>query len=920
MSGTDPMATGGGDARSSSADNGRRSDDGRSLPWLLGQKVSVPERVAGHLHRAELVELAMPTRRRLTVVQAAGGFGKTTLLAECCRRLREDGVRTAWVSVDEQDEPGVLDTYIAYACQTAMAGAVAALEGLATSDLGQVRGGTERRIEIALREIADLGEPFVLVFDELERLENLESAAQLEFMLKRGPPNLHLAFACRELPTGVNIAGVVLEGRGAVLSADDLRFSRLEVTELFERKLSGDRLKALMSESAGWPFALRIFHNEMAGGGRGAARASQDFVENWVESRLFAGIGAEDREFLLDIGLFAWMDAVLLDEVLERSGSMRAIGTMPVLTGLLEPVRDGVMDVWRLHPLIREHCIRRRYRETPQRFRAINRRIAEALARRGQTASAMRHAIEAGEPAFAGEIMERAGGVRLFIREGLAQFLAAERRLTEDVVDARPRLGLARCLALVVSGRMEEAKERYGLLAARIGCLEDDAREDALELAAENCVVRGLIAMYGGERLGSAVIRTHLTEVARLANSPSIDVLTRGLMECSLCVAGGMTANFETALDHAARARPYLLQSRYTMIFLDVQTGQIALAQGRAKDAEAQYRRAERVAQELYGAKSEPSAICGALLQELALECGRALPHAESAGISEALATGSSPVQAYAAASGTVLELKLRDEGVESALTSAEAVLDYVRGAGLSALTRHALALRVSLLVTAGRIGDAERAWKLDDLPEQTAGCLDLEGQSWREMEALSCARLRLMIGSGRFGEGRAFARELRELAAARGLRRTLMRALALSAVLEVRAGGAATGHLESYLDLYAETPYAWPLAREREDCAQALAAFLEADRDFGSKEAARSLLAAMERAGTPLQPVLTARERDVLQRLGRQRDKEIATEVGLSAFGVRYHIRKLFAKLGVRKRSEAVQRAKKMGLLPGDF
>ncbi len=278
MSGAGPMATGGGNPTSSSADNGRHSGDGRSLPWLLGQKVTVPERVAGYLHRAELVEFAMPTRRRLTVVQAAGGFGKTTLLAECCRRLREDGVRTAWVSVDEQDEPGVLDTYIAYACQTAMAGAVAALEGLATSDLGQVRGGTERRIEIALREIADLGEPFVLVFDELERLENPESAAQLELMLKRGPPNLHLAFACRELPTGVNIAGVVLEGRAAVLSADDLRFSRLEVTELFEGKLSGDRLEALMSESAGWPFALRISRNEMAGGGRGAARVSQDFV------------------------------------------------------------------------------------------------------------------------------------------------------------------------------------------------------------------------------------------------------------------------------------------------------------------------------------------------------------------------------------------------------------------------------------------------------------------------------------------------------------------------------------------------------------------------------------------------------------------------------------------------------------------
>ncbi len=906
MSGVDPMATGGG--------------DGRSLPWLLGQKVAVPERAEGYLDRAELVGLAMPTRRRLTVVQAAGGFGKTTLLAECCRRLREDGVRTAWVSVDEQDEPGVLGTYIAYACQTAMAGAATALEGLATSDLGQLTGGTERRFWIALREIADLKEPFVLVFDELERLENPESIAQLELILKHGPPNLHLAFACRELPAGVNITGVVLEGRAAVLSADDLRFSRPEVTEFFDGKLSADRLEALMSESAGWPFALRISRNEMAGGGWRGAPVSQDFVENWVESRLFAGIEAEDREFLLDIGLFEWMDAALLDDVLERSDSMHALGTMPTLSGLLEPVRDDTVDVWRLHPLIREHCVRRRYRETPERFRAVNRRIAEALARRGQTASAMRYAKEAGEPALAGEIMERAGGVRLFSREGLVQFLAAERRLAEDVVEARPRLGLARCLALIVSGRMEEAKERYLPLAARIGCLEEDASDAALELAAENCVVRGLIAMYGGEHFGSALIRTHLAEITRLAEAPSIDALTRGVMEYSLCVAGGMTANFQTALDHAARARPYLRQSRQTTMYLDVQTGQIALAQGRPQDAEAQYHRAERVAREYYGDDSVPAAICSALLQELALECGRPLPHAKAAGIPEALTTGSSPIQAYAAASDTMLALKLRDEGVESALESAESVLGYVRGARLSALTRHAAALRVSLLATAGRIGDAERAWKSDNLPEQAAGCLDLAGQSWREMEALSCARLRVTIGSGRFEEGRSFARELRELAAARGLKRTLMRTLALSAVLEIRAGGPATGQLEAYLNLYAETPYAGPLVREREDCTQALAAFLEADRNVGDTEAARSLLAAMERTETPLQPALTAREMEVLQRLGKHRDKEIAAEFGLSAFGVRYHIRKLFAKLGVRKRSEAVRRAREMGLLPGDF
>ncbi len=901
-------------------DAGGASLHGEPLPWLLDQKIAVPGRVAGCLDRAELLERAMPTQRRLTVLQAPGGFGKTTVLAECCRRLREHGVATAWISVDDQDDPAVLDAYIAYACQSATAGSTVGLDGLAISDLGQMRDETEPRTQIAMRKIADLEGPFVLAFDELDRIGNPGSAALIELLLGRGPPNLHLAFACRQLPAGVSIAGAVLDGRAAILTTEDLRFCHSEVAAFFEGKLSRESLTALMSESGGWPFALRISRDEM-GNDRGQdTRASQQFVENWVESRLFAGIEGEDREFLLDIGLFEWMDAALLDEALERNDSMHRINNMSLLVGMLEPV-PGATEIWRLHPLIREHCVRRRFRETPQRYQTIHRRIAGALARRGQTAAAMGHAIEAGEAVLAGEIMERAGGVRLLSREGLVQFQAAERRLSEDVVAARPRLGLARCLALILSGRMEEAKDRYRSLTALIGNLEEDADDEALELAVENCVVRGTIALYGGARFGSSTMRRHLSEVARLADSSSIDALTRGIMEYSLCLAGSMTATFGAALHHAARARPCLRCSRYMTMFVDIQVGQIAMAQGRVEDAAAHYGRAEIVAKENYGVSSEPAVICGVLLRELAHECGRALSDAEPAPIPEVLARGSSPFQAYAAASGTALEMKLRHEGAESALSAAEDMLAYVRGARLPGLVRYVSALRISLLAIAGRIVEAEGAWKSDDLPEQPADCLDLAGQSWREMEALSCARLRLMIGGECFEEGRGFADELRALAATRGLRRTLMRALALSAVLEVRAGERAEpAHLEAYLRLYAETPYAGPLVWEREDCAQAVAAILEGGPDDADQETARLLLAAMEWVDDAQHPVLSAREKEVLRRLASQRDKQIAADLGLSAHGVRYYIRNLFSKLGVRKRTEAVRRAREMGLIAYDF
>ena len=842
------------------------------------------------------------------------------MLAECCRRLQEAGVPTAWVLLDEHDEPAVLDIYIAYALRRAAADAAPVRETRTMPGAPEARGTEASRTAFAMRDLAARDGPFVLVFDELERLANPDSAALVDFVLRRGPPNLHLAFACRELPAGVHVAGAVLEGHGAILSDDDLRFSRVEIARFFKGKLTQARLGALMSESAGWPFALRIVRNEVDGDGPQDAPASRQFVDNWVETRLFAGLGAEEREFLLDIGLFEWLDAALLDEVLQRSDSMLRIETMSVLVGMLEPLRNRGTDVWRLHPLIREHCVRQRFRQAPQRFRAVHRRIADALVRRGHTVAAMRHAIEAGEAALAGDILERAGGVRLMLREGVAQLRAADRALSEDVIAARPRLALVRCASLMLSGRMAEAKQRYRSIEEVLGEVDGDASDAALALAVEHCIVRGMIPLYGGARISAELIGPIVAANLRLARSPRVDVLTRATVEYNLCTAGSMMANFGPALDHAARARQCIGQSRFLTMFVDVQEGQIAMAQGRVRDAAALYQRAERVARESFTLDPVPAALCSALLQELALERYGAVPGADPTRVAAALATGSTPFQSYAAASAVVVEVTLIDKGVERALAAVQEMLDHLCSAQLSGLVRYLSALRISLLAVAGRVADGERAWARDDLPFRSADCLDLDGQTWREMEAIACARLRLTITAERFEEGRGFAEALCAAAAARGLKRTLMRALALCAVLEVRAGDAAAAHrhLEAYLRLYAETPYAGALLRERAHYAQALASVLGAAAGSPLAEAANALRVAVEHADQPRQSALSTREREVLERLGARRDKHIAAELGLSTHGVRYHLRKLFAKLGARNRAEAVRLAQERGLVAG--
>ena len=891
--------------------------DGPSIDWTALQKIALPHRATGQLDRCELVQRAMPTRRRLTVLQAPGGFGKTTLLAECCRQLRDEGIVTAWLSVDEQDEPTVLDTYIAYACRKAMADqAVQQIESQRPI-LDAADSGTGGRTGIAVHEIAELGVPFVLVFDELERLARSDSVTLLNALLRRAPPNMHLAFACRQLPIGLDIASAVLDGRAEILFADDLRFSETEVAHLFNGKLSTHQLSRVMSESAGWPFAVRISLNDWEVGG-----GKLTLVEGWVESRLFARLDKEDREFLLDIGLFETMDAALLDEVLQRSDSMRRIDTMPEMVGLLEPFGDDCGNRWRLHPLVREHCARRRFRETPKRFRAIHQRTAHALARRCMTAAAMRHAVEAGEPELAGEILERAGGVLVAFSEGYANFLAAHRWLSEDVIRARPHLAHVRCLALILSGRMEEARQFCQSAVGPFIVPRDDADDDEWGLAAETFIVRGMLVLYGGgARLDPQEWRTYLEDRMRLARSPRIDSRLRGHMINGLCIACSMSAQFDAARKFAAEARRHFAESPFMRMFIDVQMGQAAMAQGQVRDAARLYQEADQIAKKSYLLDVVPSAICAVLLQELSLELGRNLSEESVTRVPSALIANGAPLQAYQAACGVAVDLSQRIEGVDAALLVAERLLDHARGAELLALVRFVAALRVSLLAFAGRAEEAREAWALDGLPEAYDECLDLAVQTWREMEALSCARLRLMIGRGEFEAGRDFAEKLRRVATARGLKRTLMRTLVLCMVLEQRSGDeqAARSHLEAYLRPFAESPYAGPLVRDRADCAQLVATFAENFSEVSVKESARSILETMQRAEDHPRPSLSERELQVLRRLELRQDKQIARELGITPHGVRYHIRKLFNKLGARRRAEAVRRAREMGLIKED-
>ena len=885
----------------------------QKFPWLLRQKITIPERVVGYVYRAELVRNVMPLRRKVTLLKASGGFGKTTLLADCCTRLSKDGVPVAWISLDERDDPEVLDIYIAFACHGA------GLDLFNVPELDTASHLLENRTGLVVHEIQRTGKPFVIAIDELERLRNPASVSLLQFLVQCGPSNLHLAFACREIPDGFNVAGAVLEGQAEVFTQNELRFSKSEVAKFFELSLSRKELASEMRNSAGWPLALQISRNRKAQGTAGDTVVLQDFTKNWIESRLFFSIAPEDRDFLLDIGLFEWVDTALLDEVLQRNDTKQLLDSMRVLDGLLEPVKGGDAEIWRLHPLVKEYCCKQRYTETPQRFLTINRRIAEALLRRGETVPAMRHAIESGDPALAGEILEQAGGVRLWTRQGLTQIQAADRYLTEDVISTHPRLALVRCLMLLMTSRFGEARIIFHEVANTSQTGQENEHETDFDFYVDKCIVHGAVALYGAERFSSDWIRTLCRDCEWLLESRRLDSFTHGHMEYAMCVLQQYRADFEAALKRLAGAQPLFSQSRYLVMHGEVLRGQVAMAQGHVQDAEAHYHTALKIARKGFALDPMFPALTRIMLQELSLECNMISSTDEQDNIPSGLTKAGVPLSVFAAASGTVIERGLRDGHISQTIATVDKLLLYARNGGLKALARFLAAMRTSVLVIAGRVEDAERNWREEDLPESSKECVDLFNQSWREMEAVACARLRLLIARQKFQEGRILAKALIMVAVERRLRRTQMRVLVLTMVLEHHAGEleSAMEHLGEFFGLYAQSPYALQLMLDRATCTKVVTKFIDLKADSPYQDTGRLLLSSMNRLDIAPELILSEREREVLLQLEFCRDKQIASRLGLTVYGLRYHLRKLFRKLDVNTRAEAVQRARQLGLIP---
>ncbi|HET6531700.1 MAG TPA: LuxR C-terminal-related transcriptional regulator [Actinoplanes sp.] len=872
---------------------------------------------------------------RCSLLSAPAGAGKTSLLAAWLARLDRPA---AWLTLDDRDqEVGQVLRYLVAALQAIAPGCGRRV--LARLDTPRLPP-PEVVVTDLVNDLAALPAPGLLVLDDYHVVRAAAVHDAVAFLLDHLPPPVHLVIATREDPP-LPLPRLRARNQLAEVRAADLGFSVEEADaflgECLGLRLAGEEVTALVERTEGWAAGLQLaglalrdrpdpaaFVATFAGGHR--------LVADYLTAEVLDRQPGPTRRFLLVTGVLDRLCAPLCDALLASDtpdpGRSAAGDSQVVLEELeranlfLVPLDDE--RVWyRYHHLFADALRSRLVREAGTEAAAsLHRRASAWFGRAGLLPEAIDHAL-AGDAAEDAATWIEALTPRLFatmsIHRTLAAWLAA---LPEPVVRARPLLCLAEAWLRVHRVELEAAAGWIDAADRAAGAADDNIRP-----------VRGAIAATRAYLATVVPDTTPHQAIAwaeqALAALPPDDVAFRGTAGISLgqaALALGRMGRAESAFaDAAVAARAAsLVQAGLTASTQQVNVQRLrgahrqALATGRAALAWA-------------SGQAVPSTVgrLRTVLAELLLDendVTAALPLAAD-GLAAPREFGNAPPLVLLA-SLPLVRLRL----AQGDAAAAEAVLAEIRPLvqhGPFAMVAQLLAAAEARVRLAQGDGAAAAAWAAAvawAAPVEPLALADKLRFGAAGVEAAGITPARILIAQGRVTGDAALLRQAErhlevagQLAAAYGLGWLQLRVLILRAVLADARGDrdAALGSLTAAVVQAEPERAVRPFLDEAKPMAALLAHLRVAARDT-SPAFVRTLLAAFPDGDRPrlIEP-LTDREWAVLRLLAAgHSNAEMAAGLFVEPSTVKTHLIHLYRKLGVHSRTQALVRARALGLL----
>lgn len=887
--------------------------------------------------------------RRLGLVCAPAGYGKTTLVAAWLQRVAaravDQDVRVAWVSLDESDDdPGQFMAYL-----------LAALQGV----YGPIGAGVQSALTVRplpplepmlvalLNELADRKAHCILVLDDYYLIQNARIHQAVDFFVGHLPPRLHVLLATRREPP-LSLARLRIHGHLVELRRGDLAFTRPDADaflgDVMGLSLDESEIATLVDRTEGWAAGLQLAALSLRGQDQDTRVARVDAfagtdrqVSEFLLGEVLGDESGPVQAFLLRTSVLERMCAPLCD-ALVGEGASRAILDHLEEANLFLISLDQEHCWYRTHHLLRDYMRARLRSEAPEEAHELHRRASGWFERQGLYDEAAEHALMCGDGAGAARLVAMMAHGLANLREH-GRLIGWFERLPDDSRLAHPWLVLHYAYALIRTGYPERG-------AMALEHVEMCAANDPA-IAARLAAHKALVALEAGEHqqalsLAEAAIATldgHPQEATVLetrADAHTVLGLCLREMREDINVRRqhfGTALDFYETIGHLAGTASSLAQMTVECLNL----GQLHAG---AEHCRRGLRQALQWATR-HGQRMEPLQVTFPLHLQLAEihywwnDLEQARFHSDLAVESIELGQFSErrwvlvDVAALAQAAGDL-------DGARRALAKVEAMVH----------PSESVRWRIGTFVTRCRAVIARSHPNADDMRQQVAAWVDAHlpptDGGFDEPDLLCRWALSAgLVTLGRCREALSWVVPLRRSALALGLAGIAIRAFSLEALarralgeieegLDALGRALVLGRCEGFVRPFVDdgAPMKALLERFRAtrctsdlagDDSAALRGYVERLlAAFPAQENGLSVAIGTRAVATGgLCEPLTLREGEVLELLASGlTNKRIAERLVVSAHTVGFHTRGIYGKLGVHTRGEAVAVARELGLI----
>jgi LuxR family transcriptional regulator, maltose regulon positive regulatory protein len=864
--------------------------------------------------------------RKMTLISAPAGFGKTTLVSGWLAACQYP---TAWLSLDEGDTE--LQRFLVYL--------VAALQTV-NQDVGQEMLGAlqspqlpplEPLLSVLLNEISAASHEFILVLDDYHLIDSRAIDQVLTFLLEHLPSKMHLVIASRENPS-LPLSRLRARSQLTELRAIDLRFTSAEAAEFLNQmmglNLSTDDITSLETQTEGWIAGLQLAALSMQGNQDIAGfiqtfSGAHRFVLDYLLEEVLERQPASAQSFLLQTSILNRLCGPLCDVVLDTvSGSSQKTLEYLDHANLFVITLDNERRWYRYHHLFGDLLRQRLSQELTAEVITQNHiRASEWYESNGDRAEAFRHAIAAKDFSRSAALAETAWqGMNESFQN--AAWLGWVKQLPDQLIRTRPVLCTQIAWSLMDAGEVDASESR---LQDAERLLNGPAEEIVIVEQAQFQALGARIAFaraYNAQSLGNVSATLKYAEQAlelTPAESEYLRAQTKAILTSAHWASGNLDAAYHAMQDwirHSQKAGNtiFAIASAHGL-------AEIIIAQGHLQEAARTYEQSLQLAA-AHGREAQRFTAHHHLgLAMLFLEMGNDEMAAQH--VQTGLEVGTSCTLADWPYHKYVVQARWKES--EGDIDAALELLEEARRVYIRTLipdTQPVEAWKARIYLKQGRLSKAQN-WV-----QEQGLAIGAEISYLCEFDLITLARV--LVAEYQSSRVESVIRDAlhlldRLLADAEAGQRTgsVIEILILQAIAHD-----ARGHRAKAVDpLMRAVTLAEPEGYMRifVDEGTAMAELLAGLNASGgtAKEYVYKILNALEKKNElhprpqPLIDPLSERELEVLRlvALGLSNDK-ISKRLYLSVNTVKGHNLRIFGKLQVKSRTEAVVRARELGLL----